>query len=49
MSKKICGFVMALTLGWVAVGSVAAQAQTKPKIIKPVHGALARSICGKYM
>jgi hypothetical protein len=32
MSKKICGFVMALTLGWVAVGSVAAQAQTKPKI-----------------
>jgi len=32
MSKKICGFVMALTLGRVAVGSVAAQAQTKPKI-----------------
>ena len=32
MSKKICAFVMALTLGWVAVGSVAAQAQTKPKI-----------------
>jgi hypothetical protein len=32
MSKQICAFVVALTLGFVAVGSVAAQAQARPKI-----------------
>jgi hypothetical protein len=32
MPNKMHAFVMALTLGWMVAGSVAAQAETRPKI-----------------
>ena len=32
MPNKMGAFAIALTLGWLAAGSVAAQAQTKPKV-----------------